>query len=146
MSATEQAHNPKAKKLALGSLFTGIAANVAGIATGIIMPMTTEQGMLVTQTGYNWPHRVWTHATRVAMWTGLSTTFALVAVSLLLGLWARHLYERSETTKPGQANASDPTSLVLRPARDLGMIVALLAPVAAFFAESISMAIVQSGG
>lgn len=143
MSAAGQTANPKAKKLAIGSLFAGIAANVVGIVTGAIMPITTEPGVLMTESGYNWPFRVWTHATRVAMWSGLSATFALVALALLLGLWARHLYQQLE---PGQTSPADPKALVLVPSRDLGMVVAILAPVAAFFAESISMAIVQSGG
>lgn len=132
----------KARSLSLASFFFGSAANVVAIVTGLAMPMTTEPGILTTGSGYEWPQRVWTHTTRVVMWTGLGTMLTLTVIAVLVGLYARFLHQR---LKPGQVQKADPKTLVLIPSRDLGILVGMLAPVAAFFAEMISMAIVQSG-
>ncbi len=133
----------RAAKFSLASFTAGLLANTVGLATGIMLPITTEPGMLVTESGYEWSQRVWTHVTRVTMWTGLTIMFALVAVAVLLGLYARFLYHNLAL---GQVMDADPKSLMLIPSRDLGIVVALVAPVSAFLAEMISMALVQALG
>ena len=147
MSTTPDGSNPdanlKAVRLSLASFTAGLLANAVALATGIALPIITEPGLLVTESGYEWSQRVWTHVTRVTMWTGLSVTFALVAIAILLGLYARFTYHNLAL---GQVMEADPKSLVLIPSRDLGIVVALLAPVLAFVAEMVSMALVQAGG
>lgn len=132
----------KNRKLSFLTFFIGWAANFVGIATGVAMPITTEPGVLSTSSGYEWPERVWTASTRMVMWWGLGTMFTLMAIALAIGFYARHMRRQPvlSTRRP-----QEPHSLVLSPAKDLGIVMALLAPVAMFVAESVSMFFVQRG-
>lgn len=138
LEATAAAATSRATKYGRASFILALFAMLIGIGTGITIPITTEPGVTTGIGGYTWSHRAWTPATEIIMWSGLGTTAILVMAALWLGLVGRKIRAAALSDDDIQSVA-----LVLSRRSDLGVVIALVTPLAIFVAETISMAFVQ---
>lgn len=126
----------KARRASRASFLLSIIGLIVATGVAIALPITTESSVAALGGEYEWSQRTWTAATRSLTVFGVGGTLLIGATALGIGFYGRYL----RNVASGSHGMS---TLELTPDKDLGIILAISAPLVMFIVESISMTVVN---